>query len=106
MLVNTAQIPKINRALFTLFEQRLLVQNRRQQRVVDFDMAVVADEPELAKLVHEMADPGSGGADHLGQCFLADIRADPLWLAFLAEIREQQKQPSKSPLARIEQLVD
>ena len=28
-------------------------------------MPVVADEPKLAKLVHEMADAGSGGADHL-----------------------------------------
>ena len=69
-------------------------------------MAVVADQSQLSKLVHEMADPRSGGADHFGQCFLADIRADPLWLAVLAEIREQQQQPGKSPLALIEQLID
>jgi hypothetical protein len=30
---------------------------------VNFDMPVVADEAQLAKLVHEMADSGSGGAE-------------------------------------------
>jgi hypothetical protein len=28
-------------------------------------VSVVVDETKLAKLVHEMADAGSGGADHL-----------------------------------------
>ena len=38
-------------------------QHNAQQRIVDFDMAVVADETCLSKFVHEMADAGSGGAN-------------------------------------------
>ena len=44
---------------------------------------------KLAKLVHEMADAGSGGADHVRQCFLTNVRTDRLRAAFLPEIREQ-----------------
>ena len=69
-------------------------------------MPVVADEAQLAKLVHEMAHSGSGGADHLCQRFLTDLWIDRLRATFLAEIREQQEQPGKSPLARVEELVD
>jgi hypothetical protein len=43
---------------------------------MNLDMPVVADEAELAKLVHEMTDAGSGCADHLGQRFLTDVWAD------------------------------
>ena len=48
----------------------------------------VHDEAKLAKLVHEMADAGSGSADHLRQCFLTNIRTDQLRAACLPEIRE------------------
>ena len=65
-------------------------------------MPVVADEAQFAKLVHEMADSGSSGADHLRQRFLTDVRIYRLRAAFLSEMREQQKQPRKPPLARIE----
>jgi hypothetical protein len=66
------------------------VQNRTQQRIVNLDVSVVVDEIKLAKLVHEMTDAGSGGADHLRQCFLTNVRTDRLRAAFLPEIREQQ----------------
>ena len=78
------------------------MQNRTQQRVVNLDMAVVIDETKFAKLVHEMAHAGSGGADHLRQCFLTNVRTDRLRAAFLPEIREQQQHARKPPLARIE----
>lgn len=78
------------------------MQNRTQQRIVDLNVPIIADEAQPAKLVHEIADPGSGGPDHLSQCFLTDARADRLRAAFLAEVREQQQQPSKPPLTRIE----
>jgi len=78
------------------------VQNRAQQRIVNLDVSVVVDETKLAKLVHEMADAGSGGADHLRQCFLTNVRTDRLRAAFLPEIREQQQHARKPPLARIE----
>jgi hypothetical protein len=69
---------------------------------MNLDLSVVADEAELAEFVHEMADTGSGGADHLRQCFLTDVATDWLRDTFLAEISEQQKLVRKSPLARIE----
>ena len=73
-----------------------------QKRIVNFYVPIVADETQLAKLVHEMADPGSRGAYHLRQRLLTDVQCDRLWVAFLAEVREQQEQPREPPLARIE----
>src|SRR5882757_9113971 len=70
---------------------RLVVQHCAQQRSMHFDLSVVADETQLAELVHEKTDPRAGGADHLRQCFLADIRLDQLRAARLAEIRQQQQ---------------
>jgi hypothetical protein len=58
--------------------------------------------PKLAEFVHEMANTGSGAADHLRQCFLTDVATDWLRDSFLAEIGEQQKQARTSPLARSE----
>jgi hypothetical protein len=75
----------------------LVIQHRVQKRAVDFDFSVVADEAELAEFVHEEADAGAGGPDHLGQGFLTDVRADRLRGAFLAEIG-QQKQQARQPL--------
>src|ERR1035437_3634132 len=43
----------------------LIVQNYIDQRLVNPDAAVVFDEAELAKAIHEEADAGAGGADHL-----------------------------------------
>src|SRR6202158_5740638 len=82
------------------------MQNRAQQRIVDLDLSVVVDEAKSAEFVHEKTDAGAGGANHLRQCFLADIRTDRLRAAFLSEIREQQKYARKPPLARIKQLVN
>lgn len=67
------------------------MQNRSQQRTVHFDMPVVANEAELAKLVHEMTDARAGGADHLSQRFLTDVWTDRLRVAFLPEVRKQQE---------------
>ena len=92
--------------LIALSQQGLLMQNRAQQRIVDLDVPIIADEAQPAKLVHEIANAGSRGPDHLCQCFLTNVRADRLRAAFLAEIGEQQQQSSKPPLARIEELVD
>jgi hypothetical protein len=81
----------------------LVVQNGAQKRIVDFNFSVVVDEPQFAEFVHEETDAGSGGADHLCQGFLADIRID--W-AFLSEMREQKEKAREALLARVEQLVD
>ena len=70
------------------------------------DAAVVGDEAKFAKFVHEEAHARTGRSDHLGERFLADFRDHRLRVAFLAEVRQQQEQPRKALLARIEQLVD
>jgi hypothetical protein len=72
------------------------MQDRTQQRIVDLNVPIIADEAQPAKLVHEIADPGSRGPDHFSQCFLTDVHADRLRAAFLAEIREQQQQPRQA----------
>src|SRR3982074_1754926 len=53
-------------------------QNDAQQRAMDLKVAVVADETHLTKLVHEMTDARSGGADHFGERLLADLRCHGL----------------------------
>ena len=93
-----------SRPLPTYF--RRVVKNCVQKRVVDLDLAVIADEAELAEFVHEEADAGTGGADHLRQCFLAHLNLDRMQAAFLAEVGQQQQKPRQPLLARIEKLVD
>jgi hypothetical protein len=74
--------------------------------MVDRYDAVVADETQFAKSVHEKTDAGSGGADHLCQCFLIDIWTNWLRGSFVAEMREQKQKARETLLARIKQLVD
>ena len=76
----------------------LVVQNSIQKRIMDFYFSVVADEPEFAEFVHEKTDAGSGGADHLCQCLLADTWIDRLRAAFLSEMREQKEKASRFSL--------
>ena len=69
-------------------------------------VAAVIDEPELAELVHEVADPRPGCSDHSRQCFLTDLWNHRLKLAFLAKVRKQKQNPRQPLLARTEQLID
>src|ERR1039458_9967614 len=52
----------------------MIVQNHIDQRPVDQNATVVFDKAELAKAIHEEADTGAGGADHLCQSLLRDGR--------------------------------
>src|SRR6185503_19216324 len=63
----------------------LPMQEDIEEGAVNVQAAVVLDEAELPELVHESADPRPGGADHLGQHFLADLRNHRLGGPFLAE---------------------
>ena len=56
------------------------MQNHIEQRLMDLDAAVVFDEAELAKSIHEETDAGPCGADHLCQGFLRDPRNQALRL--------------------------
>jgi hypothetical protein len=40
---------------------------------VDFEVSVVVDIAQLPKLIHEVADAGPRGADHVRECLLADF---------------------------------
>ncbi len=69
-------------------------------------MAVVVNEAQFSKFVHEKTHPGPGRSDHFRERLLADFRDHRLRFAFLAKIRQQQEQTGKTFLARIEQLID
>ena len=73
---------------------------------VDLDAAVVVNEAQFSKFVHEETHAGPGRADHLRKRLLADFRDHRLRFVFLAKVRQQQEQPGKTFLTRIEQLVD
>jgi hypothetical protein len=66
---------------------------------VRLNSPLIFDEPKLAELVHEMARSGPTRADNLGKVFLTDLGQYGLWPAFLAKIRQEQKQASKPFLA-------
>src|ERR1700688_4483212 len=52
---------------------RLIVKNHVEKGFVDVDAAVVIDKAELAKAIHEEADPGSSGPNHVGKGLLRDL---------------------------------
>ena len=66
---------------------------------MNLDLSIVADEAELAELVHEKTDPRSSRSDHFGQRFLADSDANGLRAGFLSEIGQQQQQSRQAFLA-------
>ena len=66
----------------------------------------IVDEAQLSEPVHEEADPRPGGADHLGKRLLTDLRNYRLGYALLAEMSQQEQNPSESFFAGIEELVD
>ena len=82
-----------------------IVQDDVQERAVNLQAIVVVNEPQLAELVHEEADPRSGGADHLGQGLLTDLWNYRLGPSFLAEVRQEQQHPRQPLLRGVEQLV-
>ena len=55
------------------------------------DLAAVFNKAQLAKLIHEEADAGSRGADHLRQGLLRDSGNILFRLAWLAKLRHQQQ---------------
>ena len=66
---------------------------------------LVVDKSHLAEAIHEETDPGAGGSDDLGECFLAHFRDHGFRLAFLAEVGQQQQHAGQSFLTGIEELI-
>src|SRR5450631_1414974 len=73
---------------------------------MNFDVAVVVNEAQFSKFVHEKTHSGPRRSDHLRKRLLADFRDHRLRLAVFAKVRQQQEQPGKPFLTRIEQLID
>src|SRR5580704_1314107 len=98
LLVNTAQLSKLLTGklplssvhLLVLLYLRLISQDRVEQRTVNFDVAVVADEAFSPEFVHEKTYPRSGSADHFRERFLTEGHRDRS-CAFLPEIRKKQE---------------
>ena len=73
---------------------------------MDVQAAVIFDEAELPKLVHEETHPGPRRPDHFGQGFLTDPGHHGLMLPVFAEAGQQQQNAREALLAGIEQLID
>ena len=67
--------------------------------------AVVFNEAQLPKLVHEETHPGPRRPDHFGQGFLTDPGHHGLMLPVFAEAGQQQQNPRQPLLAGIEELI-
>ena len=89
-------------SLFAL-DLGLIVQDRIQQRTMDFNLHIVVDEAKLAEFVHEEADAGPGRADHFGQGFQADIGNDRLRTTLLAKIRQQSSSRASGGRQRLDE---
>ena len=73
---------------------------------MNLQAAVIVDEAQLSKLVHEETHPGPRRPDHFGQGFLTDPGNDGLMLPVFAEAGQQQQNPRQPLLAGIEELID
>lgn len=69
------------------------------------DATVVVQEAELPELIHDEADAGARGANHLGEHVLTDLRNERVHLAFFLEMCHEQQHPSQPLLAGIEQVI-
>ena len=56
---------------------------------MNLQSAVVVNEAQLPELIQKETDTGARGADHVGQCFLTDLRNDRLRLAFFPKVGQQ-----------------
>ena len=82
------------------------MQDDAQQRAVYFDISIIFDEAELAKLVHEVTDTRARRADHLGQGLLIDLGNDDVLFSFFPVIRHQQENARQALFTGIEQMID
>src|SRR5215217_9711880 len=71
--------------------KRLVVKDDVEERAMNVHgTVVVIDEAQLAEPVHEETDPGTSGADHVGERFLTDPGNDRLGFTFFSKMRHQQ----------------
>jgi hypothetical protein len=60
------------------------VQDHTQQGIIHLQAALVTDESQLFKFLHEKIDARPRGADHFRQSLLRNLGQDPLRLIFFA----------------------
>src|ERR1035437_7251231 len=77
-----------------------------EERFVNLDAAVVVNEPEFAKAVHEEADAGAGSADHLCKGLLSDGRNELCRFSGLTVFGHQKEEPRQALFAGIEVLIE
>ena len=65
------------------------MQDYVQEGAVHLNIPVIANEPELSKAIHEEADAGSRGTNHLSQGLLTNLWNGGFELARFAELRQQ-----------------
>ena len=76
--------------------ENLIVQNHVQRGAVHVQAAIVFNEAQPPKLIHEKPDARPSGADHLCERLLVDLGDDGLRFSFFAEIRQQQEEPCQT----------
>src|ERR1017187_10244555 len=84
----------------------MIVQNHIDQRPMDLNATVVFDKAEFAKAIHEEADTGTSGPDHLCQSLLRDGRDEAFVSTRLTKFRQQQENPGQTLFARVEKLIN
>jgi hypothetical protein len=82
------------------------VQYHIEQRFMNPDATVVLNKTEPAKAIHEEADAGPGGPDHLCQSFLRDLWNQRFRFSRLSKLRQQQEHSSQALFAGVEKLID
>jgi hypothetical protein len=73
---------------------------------MNLDAAVVFDETEFVKAVHEEADARPGRSNHLCQSFLRDLWNQRFRFSWLAKLRQQQEDPRQTLFAGVEELIN
>ena len=83
---------------------KLILQDRAEEATMDCQpAAVVVDKAEFPEPIHEVTDPGPGGADHFRQGLLIDVGNHRIELPVGAIMIQRQQDPGQALLAEIEE---
>src|SRR6266446_2360404 len=78
-----------------------VVEHDVEQRTVNFQPAVIVNQPKLSEPVHKKVNARSSRTDHFRQSFLAYLRNYVLRSPFLSKTRQQQKNPRQPLFGRV-----
>jgi hypothetical protein len=85
---------------------RSFIQHEVQQAFLNFQLAVVFDQAQLPKFVHENIHARPGRSNQPGKRLLIDLYGYRFQAKVVAIISQQQESTRQPHLAGIEQLVD